>query len=347
MTADVNILLVLAVSAALIFALTNGLQDASSIVATFIACGAATANQALALAVAFGFLGSMLGGSTVANTVSSIVSVNINPSLLVIILSAIIAAVGWNLLTWYFGLPSSSTHALIGGIIGAVWAASGFHQILWGWEELFGMPHQLTGLMKVFIGLLLAPPLGFALAYLLQLLLTLALRNARNTVNRWLKGIQWVMAAILAFSFGANDTQKFMGLITLALMAAGYLDQQTVPLWVRSSSAAVMLIGTALGGWTIFRTLGERIFDIRPIHSLNAQVSSGSLIMLATQLGLPVSTSHVMASSILGVGAADEHRMVNWNVGKEMIIAWFITIPSVILVAALIYYPVAWLAGNL
>jgi len=346
MTAEIYILLVVVVAAALLFALTNGLHDASSIVATFIACGAASPGQAVVLAAVFGFSGAMLGGSSVANTFTNIVSVSMSNSLLTIILAAVLAAVAWNLITWYFGIPSSSTHALVGGIIGAVWASNGFHQVLWGWSQLFGKTHELTGMMRIFAALLISPPLGFILAYLLQKLLSLALRNARNTVNRWLKRLQWVMAAMLAFSFGANDTQKIMGLITLALIASGNLQQQAVPLWVRLSGALVMFCGTVLGGWSIMRTLGERIFDIRPIHSLNSQVSSGAAILMATYLGAPVSTTHVMASSILGAGAGDEHRMVNWNIGKEMIVAWFVTIPSAVLVAALIYYPVYWLAGK-
>lgn len=346
MTAEIYILLVIVIAAALLFALTNGLHDASSVVATFIACGAATPIQAVGLAAVFGFSGAMLGGSAVANTFTNIVSVSMHNSLLVILLAAVLAAVVWNLITWYFGLPSSSTHALVGGIIGAVWASSGFHQVLWGWSQLFGEPAELTGMMRIFTALLISPPLGFILAYLLQKLSSLALRNAKNTVNRWLKGLQWVMAAVLAFSFGTNDTQKIMGLITLALIASGNLQQQTVPLWARLSCALVMFCGTILGGWSIMRTLGERIFAIRPIHSLNSQVSSGAAILMATHFGAPVSTTHVMASSILGVGAADEHRMVNWNIGKEMIVAWFVTIPSSILVAALIYYPVYWLAGK-
>jgi PiT family inorganic phosphate transporter len=346
MTAEIQILLVIVITAALLFALTNGLHDASSVVATFIACGAATPGQAVGLAAVFGFIGAMLGGSAVANTFSSLVSVSIQHSLLVIILAAVLAAVTWNLITWYFGIPSSSTHALVGGIIGAVWVSNGFHQVLWGWSQLFGEQHELTGMMRVFAALLISPPLGFILAYLLQKLLSFALRNARNTVNRWLKGLQWVMEALLAFSFGANDTQKIMGLITLALIASGNLQQQAVPLWVRLICALVMFCGTLFGGWTIMRTLGERIYEIRPIHSLNSQVSSGTAILLATHFGTPVSTTHVMASSVLGVGAGDEHRMVNWNIGKEMIIAWFVTIPCAVLVAALIYYPVNWLAGQ-
>jgi len=151
------------------------------------------------------------------------------------------------------------------------------------------------------------------------------------------------MAAILAYSHGANDTQKIMGLITLSLMAAGYLNEQVTPEWVKLSGGSVMFMGTLFGGWTIMKTLGRGIFEIRPIHSLNSQVSSGSSILLSTLLGVPVSTTHVVAGSVIGVGTADEYRMVNWSIGWEMIIAWVVTIPSAAVVAALLYFPVLWL----
>lgn len=346
MTTEIYILLVIVIIIALIFALTNGLHDASSVVATFIACRAATPIQAIGLAAACGFTGAMLGGTSVAKTFINLIGPSKHDTTLVILLAAILAAVVWNLITWYFAIPSSSTHALVGGIIGAVGVSSGFDQVLWGWNQLFAKPAELTGMMRIFAALFISPPLGFILAYLLQKLLGFAMRNARNTINHWLKRLQWVMSAMLAFSFGANDTQKFMGLITLALIVSGNLQEQIVPLWVRVSGALVMFCGTLFGGWKIMRTLGERIYGLRPLHSLNSQISSGAAILMATQLGVPVSTTHVVSSSVLGVGAGDEHRMVNWNIGKEMLVAWFITIPSSALVAMLIYYPVYWLAGK-
>ncbi|OPY58352.1 MAG: Low-affinity inorganic phosphate transporter 1 [Pelotomaculum sp. PtaU1.Bin035] len=343
MPPDIIILLIIVVTAALVFALTNGLHDASSVVATFIACGAATPLQAVGLASIFGLIGALLGGSAVADTVAKIVNLSAEPPLLNVLFAALLGAVMWNIITWYLGLPSSSTHALVGGIIGAVWVSDGFEHILWGWEELFGVRHELAGIVKVFAALLISPTLGFAFAFLLQKILSFALRNAKFTVNKWLKGLQWIMAAVLAYSHGANDTQKIMGLITLALMAGGYLHQQVTPEWVRLSGGIVMFAGTLFGGWSIMKTLGSGIFDIRPIHSLNSQVSSGAAIMFATVLGVPVSTTHIVAGSVIGVGAADEYRMVNWSVGQEMIVAWLVTIPSSAAVAAMAYYPAKWL----
>ncbi len=331
-------LLIIVVGIAFVFALTNGLHDASSVVATFIACGAATPLQAVGLAAVFGLLGAVLGGSAVANTVAGIVKLSVRPEMLNVLLAAMLGAVAWNLITWYLGLPSSSTHALVGGIIGAVWVSHGFEHILWGWKELLNPGHHLTGIVKVFAALLISPPIGFLLAFILQKGVSMALRNAKYTVNRWLRRLQWVMAALLAYSHGANDTQKIMGLITLALMAAGYLHEQVTPLWVRLAGGSVMFAGTLFGGWSIMKTLGQDIFDIRPVHSLNSQVASGASILLATFFGVPVSTTHVVAGSVIGVGAADEYRMVNWNIGREMVVAWFITIPSSAVVAALIYF---------
>ncbi|MCG9967095.1 inorganic phosphate transporter [Pelotomaculum terephthalicicum JT] len=345
MVSDMIILIAVVVAAALVFALTNGLHDASSVVATFIACGAGTPLQAVGLASVFGLLGALFSGSAVADTVAKIVSLPVQPSLLSVLLAALLGAVVWNLITWYLGLPSSSTHALVGGIVGAVWVSSGCEHILWGWKELI-YTHQLTGLVKVFSALLISPVLGFAIAYCLQKTVSFSLKNARFAVNRRLKGLQWIMAALLAYSHGANDTQKIMGLITLALLAGNLLQQQITPEWVRLSGGMVMFAGTLFGGWSIMKTLGQGIFDIRPIHSLNAQVSSGGAIMFATVLGVPISTTHVVAGSVIGVGAADEYRMVNWNIGKEMMAAWFVTIPAAAVVGAIFYYPVIWLVGS-
>lgn len=344
MPSDIIILIVVVVAAALVFALTNGLHDASSVVATFIACGAGTPLQAVGLASVCGLLGALFSGSAVADTVAKIVSLPVQPPLLGVLLAALLGAVVWNLITWYLGLPSSSTHALVGGIVGAVWISSGYEHILWGWRELI-YTHQLTGIVKVFTALLISPLLGFTIAYCLQKTVSFSLRNAKFTVNRHLKGLQWFMAALLAYSHGANDTQKVMGLITLALMAGNLLQQQITPEWVRLSGGMVMFAGTLFGGWSIMKTLGQGIFFIRPIHSLNSQVSSGGAIMLATVLGVPISTTHVVAGSVIGVGAADEYRMVNWNIGREMIAAWFVTIPASAVVAAILYYPINWLAG--
>lgn len=324
--------------AALIFTLTNGLHDSSSVVATFISCGAAAPFQALLLAAICGFVGALTGGSAVAYTVSAIVIIPADTALLNVLLAAMIGAVVWNLVTWKFGFPSSSTHALIGGLVGAVWIARGRNCIFWGWSELIGPGHQLMGITKIVAALMIAPVIGFIAAFILQKISRIALRNAKSTLNKWIKRIQWVLAGLLAYSFGANDTQKIVGIISLALASANHLSDQVGPLWVKVLVGAVMFAGMMLGGWPIMKTIGRGIYTIRPIHSLNSQLSSAGCLVLSTALGAPVSTTHIVVGSVAGVGGADEYKMVNWKIGKEIMIAWFITIPSSAIVAAMVFY---------
>ncbi|TGE33517.1 inorganic phosphate transporter [Desulfosporosinus sp. Sb-LF] len=332
------LILAIVIFAALIFTLTNGLHDASSVVATFISCGAANPSQAIFLAAICGFVGALTSGSAVANTVSGIVIIPTETALLKVLLAAMIGAVVWNLITWKFGFPSSSTHALVGGLVGAVWIARGSNYILWGWSELIGPGHQLIGITKIVAALILSPVLGFMVAFMLQTISNIALRNAKFSINRWIKRMQWVIAGLLAYSHGANDTQKTVGIISLALASASYSSGQGGSIWTKGLAGAVMFAGTLLGGWPIMKTIGRGIYTIRPIHSLNSQLSSGGCIVLATVLGAPVSTTHVVVGSVAGVGGADEFRMVNWKIGKEIIIAWCITIPASAIVAALVYY---------
>jgi PiT family inorganic phosphate transporter len=334
---SITMILIGVVVIALVFALSNGLHDASSVVATFIICGAATPKQAIGVASIFGMIGAIFGGSAVSDTISKVINLPVNSSLLTILLAAMLGAVIWNLVTWKLGLPSSSTHALIGGIIGAVWISSGYKHLVWGWNELISGQHQLTGIVKVFAALIISPLLGFIIAFILQRIAKLLLRNAKFTLNNGLRKIQWGIAAALAYSHGANDTQKIIGIITLALMAGKSLTMQTVPLWVRFSGGFVMFIGTMLGGWTIMKTVGRGIFTVRVIHSLNSQLASAGSLLLATLIGAPVSTTHVVVGSVMGVGAADEYKMVHWGIAKEIILAWFITIPLSAVVSAMIY----------
>ena len=335
---SIELILILVIMTALIFTLTNGLHDASSVVATFISCGAANPMQAVCLAAIFGFLGAVTSGSAVANTVSAIVTIPTEGALLNVLLAGLIGAVLWNIVTWKFGIPSSSTHGLVGGIIGAVWVSHGANYILWGWSELFASNHQLIGMTKIVAALILSPFIGFIAAFLLQTIGNIGLRNANFTINSWIKRIQWVIAALLAYSHGGNDTQKIVGIITLALATGSYPFGEVPLVWINSLGGGVMFVGTLLGGWSIMKTIGRGIYTIRPIHSLNSQLSSGCSIVLATVLGAPVSTTHVVVGSVAGVGSADEFRMVNWQIGKEIIIAWCITIPASAIVAALVYY---------
>lgn len=332
-----TIILVLVILIGLVFALTNGLHDASSVVATFINCGAASPKQGIAVASLFGLLGAVIGGNLVADAISNLIDLPTDTVLLMILFAAISGATFWNLITWKLGLPSSSTHALIGGIIGAVVISSGFEHILWGWSELFSEEHQITGIVKVIAALFLSPLLGFVIAFFLEKILKLLMRNSKVSANKRINQLQWLIVAGLSYSHGSNDTQKIIGLFTLALAAWSGTAIHSAPLWVKGSGGIVMFMGTMLGGWSIMKTLGRGIFDIKPLHSLNSQLASVSSIFGATLIGAPVSTTHVVVGSIMGVGAGDEYKMVHWGIVKEILVAWCITIPLSAVVSALIY----------
>lgn len=332
-----DIIALLVVTAAFVFLLTNGLHDASSVVATIIVCGAATPMQAILLAAGAGLLGALLGGSAVARTIVNLIDLPIDHLLLIILLAALLAAVAWNLLTWQLGLPSSSTHALVGGLIGSIWVAAGVAHISWGFADLLSSHHSISGVAKVLVSLIISPILGFFTAFLLQKVMNYLLRNASFAANTWLKRIQWIMAGILAFNHGSNDTQKVLGLVTLALLASKWVYYEQIPLWSQLLGGIVMFAGTLLGGWSIIKTLGRKVFPLHPIHSFNSLLASGSSLFIGNSWGAPISTTHLVAGTIIGVGAADEYRMVNWEIGKEMVLAWFITIPASACIAGLFY----------
>jgi PiT family inorganic phosphate transporter len=331
-------LLAIVIIIALIFTLTNGLHDASSVVATMIACKAASPVQAILIASIFGLLGVFFSGNQVADTVSAIIKVSPSINLIHILIASLLGAVVWNIVTWRIGIPSSSTHALVGGLIGAAWIANGPDSILWGVSELFSGNHQVVGIMKVIVSLIFSPVLGFSIAYVIQKISMLLLRNAKFSINRTINKLQWIVAAALAFSHGANDSQKITGLISLALISAGVVNSHAVPPLIKIAIGLIMFLGTALGGWKIMKTIGNKIYDLRPIHSLNSMISSGTSILFATFTGAPVSTTHVVVGGIMGVGSADEYRMVNWNIGKEIVTAWFITIPCSAIASSIIYF---------
>lgn len=339
MSIDMGLILLIAI--ALVFTLTNGLHDASSVVATMIASSAATPRQAVLLASISGLLGVIFSGNMVADTVSKLIFIENGNNLPHILTAAVLGAVIWNILTWKMGLPSSSTHALVGGLIGAAWIYSGPGAVLWGFNEFFSTG-KLEGIAKIVAALIFSPALGFVIAFFIQKFANLILKNAKFGINKTINRIQWFFAAALAFAHGSNDSQKITGLITLALISKGLASAGSVPLYIKLIVGIVTFMGTAFGGWSIMKTLGYRIYNIRPIHSLNSMLSSGISIFAATFTGAPVSTTHVVVGGIMGVGAADEYRMVNWNVGREIVTAWFITMPCSAVFAALSYYIINW-----
>jgi PiT family inorganic phosphate transporter len=331
------ILAIVAVVLVIVFDFTNGFHDAANIVATVIASRAMTPLQAVILVGFFEFLGPLLGGTAVANTIGSFVSISDLPPLraVAIVLAGLTGAIGWNLLTWRMGIPSSSSHALVGGLIGAVCAAAGAHHVVWGFDAL--LQGHLTGVTKVLLALLLSPLAGFCFGYVIHRGMGFLLRAARPGVNRYLRYAQFVTAAGLAFSHGANDAQKSMGMLTLVLVLGGFIPQFTVPFWVMLACAAALTCGILSGGWRIVRTLGFSIYRVRPLHALDSQLTASGVILAASLLGAPVSTTHVVTTSILGIGASENPRAVRWEKAREIATTWVVTLPGAALVSVVVY----------
>jgi PiT family inorganic phosphate transporter len=317
--------LIIVIILSLVFDFLNGVHDSSNIVATMIASRAFSPRSALALTAIANFLGPFLFGVAVATTIGDEVAqssaLNID-----VIIACLVGAIFWNLLTWFLGIPSSSSHALIGGMVGAVVAGAGFGSI------------KLHGLEKVLIALFASPVIGFVFGFLLTRVIYFLARAATPEVNWFFKKGQLITALAMAFSHGTNDAQKTMGIITLSLVIGGYITDFHVPFWVIALSATAIGLGTALGGWRLIRTLGGKFYKIRPVHGFSTQLTSGLVILTASFLGLPVSTSQVVSSAIIGVGSSERLGKVRWSVAQEIVAAWFITIPASALVAAGIYW---------
>jgi len=322
--------LAVAVLLALAFAITNGLHDASNAIATLVATRAATPLQAIILATVFNLLGPLLVGAAVADTIGGIVTVS--PSVAVeVIGSGLAAATAWNLATWRLGLPSSSGHALVGGLVGAALVEGGTQAVNWG--GLNGL--RPDGVFGTLIALAVSPILG-ALA---AVLVIRALRRiARRATRRWRSGVQrgqWVTSAALSFSHGANDAQKSVGVVAALLLADGRIDSLSAPTWTIVACSAALTLGTALGGWRIIRTVGRRIYRIDPLGGLSSQSSSAAVILGASFLGAPVSTSQVVASSVVGIDIGRRRlRHVNWEIVRQIGLAWIVTLPASAALAA-------------
>lgn len=317
-----------------LFDYTNGFHDASNVIATAIASRAMTPAQAVAVVGLFEFLGPLLGGTAVADTIGSFVDIGELEALpaMAIILCGVLAAVGWNILTWHIGIPSSSSHALVGGLIGAVVMAAGSDHIVWGFHEL--AEGHLIGVFKVVIALLISPILGFWVGFLIHRWTGLLLRSARPRINRDLRRSQFLTCAMLAFAHGANDAQKSMGVITLVLLLSGFIPVFSVPFWVVLTCATALTLGIISGGWRIVRTVGFGIYKIRPLHAVNTQLTAGLVIFSAALMGGPVSTTHVVSSSIMGIGASERPRAVRWSKAGDIVTTWIVTIPGAALIAA-------------
>jgi PiT family inorganic phosphate transporter len=320
----IHLLLVL-IAVALVFDFLNGFHDSANVVATIIASRAMSARGALALAALANLAGPFLFGVAVAETVGAEVvqaqAVNIT-----VVLAALLAASLWNVVTWYFGIPVSSSHALIGGLVGAAAAGSGFAAI------------QATGLWKVAIALLVSPLLGFAVALAVMQATLWLLRNASPRANVTLSRAQILTATALALAHGANDAQKTMGVIAMALLTLGFTPVFVVPWWVIVLSASAIALGTAFGGLRIIRTLGTRFYRIHPIHGFTSQFASAAVILGASLAGGPVSTTQVVSMTILGAGAAERKSKVRWAALNDIVVAWALTLPATALLALPLYH---------
>jgi len=339
-------IVIIVILLAFVFTYTNGFQDASSVAASFIASRSAMPKQGILFVAGMDFLGALLGGSAVAFTISGLLLMEPSTQLVEVVLAALIGATAWNLLTWKFGLPSSSTHAIIGGLIGAGLAAAGVESIAWGLQELLVPPHELTGFIKILVFLVVSVVLGFIGGYALHRAVKYLLRNAKRSVNGSLVNLNWVAAGAMAFANGANDSQKQLGIITLVLFASGISATLDVPFWARFGCALMLGLGTMSGGWRVMTTLGRKIFKIEPVHSFDSQLSSGAAIALSTAFGAPVSSTHIISLSIIGIGSAENPRKVRWSVGKEIVAAFLITIPVTMIISGIIYLMITFPAGG-
>jgi PiT family inorganic phosphate transporter len=319
-------LLIALILVALAFDFLNGLHDAANSIATIVSTRVLRPQTAVAWAAFFNFIAFLVFGAHVAQTVGTgIISADIvDPR---VIFGALMGAIVWNLLTWWLGLPSSSSHALIGGLVGAGTAKAGIASIVW-W-----------GLAKTSAAIVLSPLTGFTLAILLFLIVSwLFVRYTPYAVDRVFRNLQMVSAALYSLGHGGNDAQKTMGIITILLYSQGYLAGEFhVPFWVMISCYAAMGLGTLFGGWRIVRTMGSRITRLTPFQGFCAETGGAVTLFAATELGVPVSTTHTITGCIIGVGAARRVSAVRWSVANNIVVAWIITIPASAFIAALFY----------
>ena len=320
------IFIVFIVFIALIFDFTNGMHDAANSIATIVSTRVLTPRQAVIWAAFFNFIAFLIFGTAVAKTIGAgLIDIHVVDPM--VIFCALIGAITWNLLTWWWGLPSSSSHALIGGYLGAAVAKAGFGVII---------PH---GWILTLSFIVAAPVIGLVLAMLFMLAtIWIVHKQPLNKINFWSKKMQLVSAALYSLGHGGNDAQKTMGIMASLLFSAGLLKSFHIPLWVVLSAHAAIALGTLSGGWRIVKTMGQKITKLRPIDGFCAETASAFSIFFATYLGIPVSTTHVITGAISGVGAVWNVSAVKWQVTFRIVWAWLLTIPAAALCAALVHW---------
>lgn len=319
-----TILLCLVIVSALVFDYINGFHDTANAIATCVSTRALSVRSAIIMAAVLNFVGAMIS-TKVAKTIGSGIVDGANVTQMVV-LAGVIGAIIWNLITWYYGLPSSSSHAIIGGIMGSVFAHAGLGALKW------------AGLQKIVLALILSPIIGTVAGFVVMLILFRVFRNhAPSNLNKHFRRLQVASAALMAFSHGTADAQKSMGVITLALVSYGLLKTFVVPWEVMVACATAMALGTAAGGWRIIKTVGRDFVKLQPVHGFCVETASAGVILGASAMGMPTSTTHVITSTILGVGLSKRLTAVNWNVAKRILVAWVLTIPASAFVAYLTY----------
>jgi PiT family inorganic phosphate transporter len=321
-----TLLLIAVVVLAVLFDYINGFHDTANAIATSVATRALDPRAALAMATAFNFIGAF-AGTAVAKTIGAGL-VNETTSTQGVIIAALIGAIFWDVLTWYYGLPSSSSHALIGGLLGATLVSAGLGAF------------KIDGIVsKVIFPMFASPLIGFVVAFVLIIaLFWLFHRAPRRPMTTIFRRLQILSAGFMAFSHGSNDAQKTMGIITLALFSGGVIATIDVPWWVIVIAASAISLGTAIGGWRIMHTMGHRVVKLEPVHGFAAETTAASVILVAAHFGMPVSTTHVISSAIMGVGSARGVRGVRWGVAGNILAAWVVTIPAAGGVAALAWF---------
>ena len=326
MLEGVTLVLIVVLGLAIAFDYINGFHDTANAIATSVTTRALKPSWAIAMSAVANFAGA-LTGTAVAETVGTgLIDTNVVQSQTVIA-AALVGAIVWNLITWRLGIPSSSSHALIGGLLGAALISAGFGA--WNVEGI---------VTKVLLPLVGSPIIGFAIGLLLMGLIFNVVRRAHpGRLNGVFRRLQVLSAAWMAFSHGSNDAQKTMGIMTLALVTAGVIPEFEVPLWVILLAATAISLGTAAGGWRIIKTMGSRVVKLDPVHGFAAETTAASVIFTASHFGMPVSTTHVISSAIMGVGSSDRLKTVRWGVARSIVVAWILTLPASGFVAAVAY----------
>ncbi len=319
------VFIIIIIAIALIFDFTNGMHDAANSVSTIVSTRVLSPKQAVIWAAFFNFVAFLIFGTVVANTIGNgmIKIETVTPT---VIFAGLLGAICWNMITWYFGLPSSSSHALIGGYAGAAIVNAGFGVII------------VSGWYKTLLFIALAPIIGIILGYILKVIISWLIRKqSLASVNKWSRVLQLFSAAAYSLGHGGNDAQKTMGIITSLLVAGGVISVFKIPLWVVLAAQAAIALGTISGGWRIIKTMGQKITRLTPIDGFCAETAAASSIFIATSMGVPVSTTHVITGAISGVGSANRFSAVRWSVTMNIVVAWVLTIPAAAIISALLF----------